>query len=83
MYIHVKTVANISVRVDNNLKKEMERLKEINWSEIIREAIRTRIDQENQRNLAKAVLINEQIRKYASKGYDSTQIIRQWRETRH
>ena len=75
-------MVNISVRVDKALKKEMERLKEVNWSEIIREAIRARIDQEHQRNLAKAVLINEQIRKSAPQNYDSTTIIREWRETR-
>ena len=80
MYIHVNTVVNISVRVDEKLKNKMERLGEVNWSEIIREAIRTRINQENQRNLAKAVLINEKIRKNAIKGYDSASIIREWRE---
>ncbi len=75
-------MANISVRVDQELKKEMERLKDVNWSEIIREAIRTRITEEKQRNLAKAVLINEQIRKSAVEGYDSTLLIREWRDSR-
>lgn len=83
MYIHVNTMVNISVRVDEKLKKEMEQLREVNWSKIIREAIRTRIDQEKQRNLAKAVLINEKIRKTATKGYDSTNVIREWRERRN
>jgi Arc/MetJ-type ribon-helix-helix transcriptional regulator len=75
-------MVNISVRVDDELKKEMEQHKEVNWSEIIREAIRSHLKQEKQRNLAKAVLINEKIRKKASEDYDSTEIIREWREKR-
>ena len=75
-------MANISVRVDEKMKKEMERLKQVNWSEVIRVAIKERLDQEKQKNLAKAVLINEKIRKKAPKGYDSTRIIREWRDRR-
>ena len=83
MYIQeVKFVVNISVRVDDKLKKEMERLKQVNWSEVIRVAIKERLNQESQKNLAKAVLINEKIRKVAPKGYDSTSIIREWRDRR-
>ncbi len=73
-------MVNISVRVDDDMKKKMENLKQVNWSEIIREAIKKRIDQESQKNLAKAVLYNEQIRKVAPKDYDSTEVIRKWRE---
>jgi Arc/MetJ-type ribon-helix-helix transcriptional regulator len=75
-------MANISVRVDEKMKKEMERLKQVNWSEIIRVAIKERLDQEKQKNLAKAVLINEKIRKTAPIGYDSTSVIREWRDRR-
>ncbi len=82
MYIPVERMVNISVRIDKALKEKMEQLKEVNWSEIIREAIKVRINQENQRNLAKAVLINEQIRKSATQDYDSALIIREWRDTR-
>ncbi len=75
-------MANISVRIDEKMKKEMEQMRQVNWSEIIREAIRDRLNQEKQKNLAKAVLINERIRKKAPIGYDSTDIIREWREIR-
>lgn len=75
-------MANISVRIDEKMKKEMEQMRQVNWSEIIREAIRNRLIQEKQKNLAKAVLINERIRKTAPTGYDSTDIIREWREIR-
>jgi Arc/MetJ-type ribon-helix-helix transcriptional regulator len=75
-------MVNISVRVDERMKKEMERLTEVNWSEVIRIAIKERLDQEKHKNLAKAVLINEKIRKTAPSGYDSTRIIREWRDRR-
>jgi Arc/MetJ-type ribon-helix-helix transcriptional regulator len=75
-------MVNISVRVDERMKKEMERLTQVNWSEVIRIAIKERLDQEKQKNLAKAVLINEKIRKKAPSGYDSTRIIREWRDRR-
>lgn len=75
-------MVNISVRVDERMKKEMERLTQVNWSEVIRIAIKERLDQEKQKNLAKAVLINEKIRKKAPSGYDSARIIREWRDRR-
>lgn len=75
-------LVNISVRVDERMKKEMERLTQVNWSEVIRIAIRERLEQEKQKNLAKAVLVNEKIRKKAPRGYDSTRIIREWRDRR-
>ena len=47
-------MANISVRIDEQMKKEMEQMRQVNWSEIIREAIKNRLNQEKQKNLAKA-----------------------------
>ena len=76
-------MVNISVRVDEKMKKEMERLNQVNWSEVIRAAIKERLNQEKQKNLAKAVLINEKIRKTAPKGYDSTKVIREWRDRKN
>ncbi len=72
----------ISVRVDEDLKKKMEKMKQVNWSEIVRKAIKEKIEQQGHKNIAKAVLINEEIRKRAPSEFDSTVIIRQWRETR-
>jgi len=72
----------ISVRIDDELKKEMDRLKHINWNEIIRQAIIRTINEEKGRNLAKAVLLNEKVRKEAPKGWDTTEILRYWREHR-
>ena len=66
----------ISFRVPKELKRRMEELKHINWSEILRRAIKETLEREKSRSLAKAVLINERIRKKAPKGWDSTKAIR-------
>ncbi|MBD3195113.1 MAG: hypothetical protein GF317_08670 [Candidatus Lokiarchaeota archaeon] len=76
-------MANFSIRIDSELKKKMDSLKHLNWSEIIRKAIRTEIQNEKEINKAKAVLLNENIRKIAPKDFDSVDIIRKFREKRH
>ena len=73
----------VSVRVSEEIKKRMNKLKHINWSEVIREAILKALREEEGRNLAKAVLINERIRKKAPEKWDSTKVIRSWRNHRY
>ncbi len=76
-------MVNISIRIDPELKKEMEKNKHLNWSEVLREAIIKRIKNERERNVAKAILINEKIRKKAPENFNSVEIIRSFREERH
>ncbi|KKM84427.1 hypothetical protein LCGC14_1299260 [marine sediment metagenome] len=76
-------MTNISVRIDPELKKKMDALKHLNWSEIIRKAIRLKIQNETETNKAKAVLLNEKIRKKAPENFNSVDIIRKFREERH
>ncbi len=76
-------MTNISVRIDPELKKKMDSLKHLNWSEIIRKAIKSEIQNETENNKAKAVLLNEKIRKIAPENYNSVEIIRKFREERH
>ncbi|MHA1609700.1 MAG: hypothetical protein ACTSUJ_06810 [Candidatus Njordarchaeales archaeon] len=73
----------VSVRVSEEIKRRMDRLKHINWSEVIRRAIIKVLEEEEGRNLAKALLINERIRKKAPEGWDSTELIRFWRDHRY
>ena len=80
MFIHM---ANFSVRIDPELKKKMDSLKHLNWSEIIRKAIKSEIQNETEVNKAKAVLLNEKIRKIAPENFNSLEIIRKFREERH
>ena len=80
MFIHM---ANFSVRLDPELKKKMDSLKHLNWSEIIRNAIKSEIQNQTEINKAKAVLLNEKIRKIAPENFNSLEIIRKFREERH
>ena len=76
-------MTNISVRIDLELKEKMDALKHLNWSEIIRKAIKLEIQNGNEMNKAKAVLLNEKIRKIAPENFNSMDIIRKFREERH
>ena len=76
-------MTNISVRIDPELKERMDKFKDLNWSAVIRNAIKKRIEAETERNLAKAVLINERIIKKAPKDFNSSDIIRRFREERY
>ncbi len=75
-------MTNISVRIDPELKKKMDSLKHLNWSEVIRKAIKSEIQNETEMNKAKAVLLNEKIRKVAPEHFNSVEIIRKFREER-
>ncbi|MBN1762780.1 MAG: hypothetical protein JW878_06870 [Methanomicrobia archaeon] len=72
----------VTVRVDEQLKREMEKLKHINWSEVIRNTVEAKIKEGSSRNLAEAVLLNERLRKKAPEGWDSTREIKRWRQRR-
>ena len=72
----------VTVRVDEKLKREMEKRTHINWSEVIRNTVEDKIKEEGGRNLAEAVLLNERLRKKAPEGWDSTKVIKLWRQRR-
>lgn len=70
----------ITVRVEEELKKEMDKLKHINWSELIRQSIRQAIEKEKKRNPIKALMINQRLKRKAPSGWNSVEEIRKWRE---
>jgi hypothetical protein len=70
----------VSVRIDDKLKKKMERFPYINWSEIIRKELTEVVERLESRNIAEALLINEKVRKKSER--DTTEIIRVWRDSR-
>ncbi len=72
----------ITVRIDEETRRLMERIK-INWSEFIRRAIREKIAEERRKNLAKAVLINERVRKKSRGEERAEEIIRRFRDERY
>lgn len=78
----------VSIRVDEQLKRRMERLRHVNWSEVIRGAISTKIREEEQRErsvdpqlLLRAKSNTDRLRR-PSPGWNSTEEIRKWRNQR-
>lgn len=72
-------MSTVTVRIDRKIREAMKRLSYINWSEVIREAIKRKIEYEKGRNLAEALLINERLRRKPPEGWDSARVIREWR----
>jgi hypothetical protein len=52
-----------------------------NWSEVIREALAQRFEEEGETDMAEAVILNERIRRPAAKGWKSFDVIKKWRRT--
>lgn len=71
----------VTVKVDEELKRRMEKLRHINWSEVIRQAITDVVEAKKERNLAKAILLNEEHTIVPEEGYSSTELIRKLRES--
>lgn len=76
-------MTSISVRIPDEIRKRMKELSHINWSEELREAILIIISQEENKNIAKALLSNEELRKDAPSNWDSTELVRNWRDSRY
>lgn len=78
----------VSVKVDPEMKRRMSRLRDINWSEVIREAIRQRLELEerlrkpiDRRRALEAVRHMDEFRERVGKSdFDSTREIRKWRD---
>ena len=70
-----------TIRIDEKTKMMMDNI-DINWSEVIRRAIRRRVEEEKRKNLAKAVLINEEIRRTSKGEMKAEEIIRRFRDER-
>lgn len=75
-------MSTITVRVDPEVKRRMRRFSYVNWSEVVRRAILERLREEEGRSVAEALLINERLRRRASEGWDSTEVIKAWRRRR-
>ncbi|MEM2922609.1 MAG: hypothetical protein QXF26_09885 [Candidatus Bathyarchaeia archaeon] len=75
-------MAVITIRVDEKTKEMMSRI-EVNWSEVIRDAIKRRIKEERTKNLAKAILINERLMKRSRGELKAEEIIRRFRDERY
>lgn len=73
----------VTVRVDNETKKKMSQIRNVNWSSVLRDAIDKKIKEESNRDLARAVLLTDKVRKKAPSTWNSVETIRYWREHRY
>jgi len=78
----------VTIRLDEQLKRRMERLSHVNWNEVIRAAISAKIREEEQRerrvdpeSLLRAKSATDRIRR-ATPGWSSTEEIRKQRDQR-
>lgn len=78
----------VSIKVDKRTREKMRRLSNINWSETIRRAIEKTIEEEelskrkvDLHEIKEARGIADSLRR-PSKGWDSTEEIRKWRDQR-
>ncbi|RLF06124.1 MAG: VapB-type antitoxin [Thermoprotei archaeon] len=78
----------VSFRLDETLKRKMDELKHINWSEVVRKAIADVIAREeakkrgkNVERLRHARLKSEELSRVVH-GWSSVEEIRKWREAR-
>ncbi|MFQ6124456.1 MAG: VapB-type antitoxin [Candidatus Heimdallarchaeota archaeon] len=78
----------VSVRVNEETKAKMDRLAHVNWSQVLRDAIERKIEEEemrtrhiDRRRLLQAVIVTDSLRR-AKPGWRSEEEIRKWREKR-
>ena len=78
-------MAIITMRIDDTLKKKMEAMRQINWSEVARRAIEEKIRQLelwqplDVEKLREASKDTDSLRR-TIEGWDSTAEVRRWRE---
>lgn len=72
-------MVSITVRVSEEVKQKMNQLRGVNWSEVIRRAIEEEIRKARMREASRRIDI---LREKSKMKWDSTKVIRQWRERR-
>ncbi len=64
--------------IPSSLKEKMSEADE-NWSEVIREILTQRLEEEGNADMAEAVILNERVKRPAREDWSSLQVIKQWR----
>ncbi len=67
-----------TITIPESLKEKMSHAN-TNWSEVLRQMISQRLEEEGQPNMAEAVILNEKVKRSAPKDWDSLEVIKQWR----
>lgn len=81
----------VSIKVDRRLREKMRKMAHVNWSEVIRSALASKVEEEEakQRTIDSAMLqeaadLASALRKSrsATAGWNSTEEIRRWRQAK-
>ena len=77
----------VSARVDEDTRRRMKRLRHVNWSEVVRMAIKEKIREEESRREVDPFEVEEALKLMDSvrrprPGFDGTEEIRKWRDLR-
>ncbi len=70
---------NITITVDNELKRKMEELKQVNWSEVARAAFEEKIKKEKRKQIAQDI---KAIREKDRSNWSGSEEVRKWRDAR-
>ena len=76
----VKELAVVSVRVDEEVKRKMRELPHVNWSDIVRQSIVSKIREEE---MKRACVTMDELAEKTSGRWSGTEEIRRWREKRY
>lgn len=87
-------MAQLTIRIPDQLRRQMRRMREFNWSEVIRQAVQAKIDLEtrkrpirNRRLVIQAVKKQDSIADSLATRYngawDGVEVIRYWRSHRY
>ena len=76
----------VSSRVDEETRRKMKRLRHVNWSEVMRQAIIEKIEEETRRDvdpneINEAIRLMEEVRRPRG-DFNGTEEIRRWRDRR-
>jgi len=92
-HIHDGAMTQLTIRLPDRLKKQMGRLKEINWSEVVRKAIEAKVVLEmskrrrDTRMALEAAKRQDEIAKVLASRYNGAwsgvEVIRYWRKHRY
>jgi len=69
-----------TITLPASLKEKMSHSDE-NWSEMIREVLLRRFEEEGEADMAEAVILNERVRRPAPSNWSSLRVIKEWRKT--
>jgi len=79
----------MSIRVDREIRSRMADMGDVNWSEVVRQALRERIELEedlrrplNRKRALRAARGLGLLRQRSKSGFDSTEEVRNWRDSR-